>query len=30
MKKTVYCEVGLQLADIGTDNGREDELNPGL
>ena len=28
LHKTVWCEVGLQLADIGTNNVREDELNP--
>ena len=30
LHKTVWCEKGLQLADIGTNNGREDELNTGL
>ena len=28
--KIVWCEVVLQLADIGTNNDREDEFNPRL
>ena len=28
LKKTVWCEVGLKLEDIGTNNVREDGLNP--
>ena len=30
MHKTVCCEGGLQLEDIGTKNIREDEFNPRL
>ena len=30
MYKTVWCEGGTQLSDIGTKNVREDELNPRL
>ena len=30
LQKTVWCEGGLKLVDIGTNNGREDELNTGL
>ena len=30
LHKTVWCEGGLQLSDIGTKNVREDELNPRL
>ena len=30
LKKTVWYEGGLQLANIGTKNVREDELNPRL
>ena len=28
--KTVWCEVGMKLADIGTENIREDQLNTRL
>ena len=30
LHKTVWCEEGLKLADIGTKNVREEEFNPGL
>ena len=30
MHKTVWCEGGLQLVDIGTSNVREYQLNPRL
>ena len=30
LHKTVWCEGGLKLADIGTRNVRENELNPRL
>ena len=28
LHETVWCEGGLKLADIGTNNSREDQLNP--
>ena len=28
LHKTLWCEGGLQLSDIGTNNVRDDELNP--
>ena len=30
LHKTVWCEVGMQLAEIGTNTVRDDELNPRL
>ena len=30
LHKTLWCEVGLQLAELGTNTVREDELNPRL
>ena len=30
LHKTVWCEVGIKLEDIGTRNVRDDELNPRL
>ena len=30
MHKTLWCEGGLKITEIGTTNVRQDELNPGL